>query len=171
MIALITMAMSSALATAGDGPKPVRSLLEIRQAGVVMQKWDISCGAAALATVLTYAFEDPVSEAAIAKAMLRRAAPERVQQRGGFSFLDLKGFAEQRGYGARAYRGLTIDHLRRLRVPIVPILTHGYSHFVVVLGIEGDRVHLADPAFGNRRMPFRKFERAWLGGLGFVLVR
>jgi predicted double-glycine peptidase len=33
---------------------PVRSLLEMRQQNVVVQQWDTSCGAAALATLLRY---------------------------------------------------------------------------------------------------------------------
>ena len=153
-----------------DQHKSVTSLLELRQANVVMQKWDISCGAAALATVFTYSLAHPVSEETIARAMLRQQKPERVRQRGGFSLLDLKRFAEERGYRARAYRGLTVDHLRKLKSPIVPIQTHGYSHFVVVRSIGVDRIEVADPAFGNRRLPVAKFERAWLGGMGFIVV-
>jgi hypothetical protein len=41
---------------------PVRSLQEVRQDGVIIQKWDTSCGAAALATVLTYSLQYPVTE-------------------------------------------------------------------------------------------------------------
>ena len=154
---------------AAEPRRPVTTLLEIRQANVVMQKWDISCGAAALATVLTYSLSHPVSEETIARAMLREQRPERVQERGGFSLLDLKRFAEQRGFRARAYRGLTTEHLQKFQAPIVPIDTHGYSHFVVVRHIDRDSVQLADPAFGNRRVPLEKFRRAWLGGIGFVI--
>lgn len=170
VFAAVVVITSTTVVAFAAARKPVTSLLELRQANVVMQNWDISCGAAALATVLTYSLDHPVSEETIARAMLRHQAPERVQQRGGFSLLDLKRFAEQRGYRARAYRGLTMEHLRTLKSPIVPIQTHGYSHFVVVRGIDGDRVHIADPAFGNRRLPAAKFERAWLGGMGFIVV-
>jgi uncharacterized protein len=164
------VAFGSPAEARAEAHKTVTSLLELRQANVVMQKWDISCGAAALATVLTYSLDHPVSEETIARSMLRQQSPERVRERGGFSLLDLKRFAEHRGYRGRAYRGLTVDHLRKLKSPIVPIQTHGYSHFVVVRGIDGDRVQLADPAFGNRRLPVAKFERVWLGGMGFIVV-
>src|SRR5689334_17325472 len=80
--------------------QPVQSLLEVRQQGVVMQHWDTSCGAAALATVLTYGLRDPVSEKTAALGMLRRTDPLRVKVRGGFSLLDMKRFAESRGYTA-----------------------------------------------------------------------
>jgi predicted double-glycine peptidase len=51
------------------------SLKEIREAGVVIQKWDTSCGAAAMATVLTYHFNDPVSEREVANGLLRQPSP------------------------------------------------------------------------------------------------
>jgi uncharacterized protein len=146
-------------------------LLEIRQDRVIVQKWDVSCGAAALATVLTYGFEDPVSERLVAGGMLRHTAAERVNRRGGFSFLDLKRFAESRGYVARGYRGLGTGDLARLRNAIVPIRTKGYDHFVVVRGVRGDRVDIADPAFGNRTMKLSSFRDAWIAGIGFVVTR
>src|SRR5438128_5993061 len=76
---------------------PVRSLLEIRQDGVVVQKWETSCAAAALATVLTYSQNDPVSEKAVAMGMLRTTDPIKVKVRRGFSLLDMKHFVETRG--------------------------------------------------------------------------
>ena len=49
---------------------PVKSLLEMRQNRVVVQKWDLSCGAAALATILNYQHGDPVPERQIARALI-----------------------------------------------------------------------------------------------------
>ena len=47
--------------------RPVKSLLEMRHDNVVVQEWDLSCGAAALATILNYQYDDPVSEREIAE--------------------------------------------------------------------------------------------------------
>jgi uncharacterized protein len=63
---------------------PVRSLLEVRQEKVVVQQWDSSCGAAALATVLTHQLGQVVTEREAALGMLRHVEPERVRSRGGF---------------------------------------------------------------------------------------
>jgi hypothetical protein len=157
----------SALAVSG----PVRSLQEVRQDGVVIQKWDTSCGAAALATVLTYSLNDPVSEREVARGMLKMTEPLKVKYRGGFSLLDMKHFAELRGYQGEGYRDLTLDGLLQLKDPIVPILQHGYPHFVVVRGLDSrGRIKLADPGFGNRTMSERTFTAAWQGGIGFVVV-
>ena len=59
---------------------------------------------------------------------------------------------------------------------IVPISTYGYQHFVVFRGLLGNRVLLADPAFGNRTMLRSTFEDAWIdfddvGHVGFVVRR
>jgi len=161
-----------AIAFAGDGTaQPVRSLLEMRQEGVVIQQWDVSCGAAALATVFTYSLKEPVSESAVAQSMLRKTDPLRVKVRGGFSLLDMKRFAESRGYAAEGYRGLSLQELLALQSPIVPIDEYGNAHFVVVRGLRAGNVELADPAFGNRSMPAEAFRRAWRSGIGFVVSR
>jgi predicted double-glycine peptidase len=59
---------------------------------------------------------------------------------------------------------------------MVPIQTHGYNHFVIFRGLWGNRVLLADPAWGNRTMPVDAFEQMWLnypdfGRVGFVIIR
>src|SRR5437879_5753024 len=84
----------SSTVAAESNRKPVRSLLEIRQEGVIVQKWETSCAAAALATVLTFSHSDPVTEKAVTMGMLRTTDPIRVKVRGGFSMLDMKHFIE-----------------------------------------------------------------------------
>lgn len=150
---------------------PVKSLLELRAQSVVVQQWDTSCGAAALATVLTYTFNDPVAERQAAQAMLKQTDPLRVRVRGGFSLLDMKRFAESRGYEAAGYRGLELDQLLRMQSPIVPIDERGDPHFVVVRGARDGELDIADPAFGNRRMPIERFLKVWKDGIGFAITR
>lgn len=82
ILAILTFAASSAWA---DGSRPITSLKEIRERGIVMQKWETSCAAAAVATVLTYGFADPVSERTAAARMLEKTEPAKVRTRGGFS--------------------------------------------------------------------------------------
>ncbi len=136
----------------------------------MIQQWDISCGAAALATLLNFQHHEALTEKTIAEAMLRRTHPLTVRIKGGFSLLDLKRFAEHTGYRAQAYRQLQFDHLRALQPAIVPVNLGDYNHFVVVRGIVADSVLLADPAFGNRRVLRTDFERGW-GRIAFVVMR
>jgi uncharacterized protein len=150
--------------------KPVRSLLEIRQEGVIVQKWETSCAAAALATVLTFSHNDPVTEKAVTMGMLRTTDPIKVKVRGGFSMLDMKHFVETRSFNGIGYKNLSFEDLFTLDAPIVPIDFQGNPHFVVVRGLNGDGdVHLADPAFGNHAISAEKFKSVWKDGIAFVV--
>jgi uncharacterized protein len=163
-------AAASFAAEASDAPaRPIRSLREIRQQSVVIQRWDLSCGAAALSTVLTYDNGDPVNEALIVMSILRRADPVRVRARGGFSLLDLKRFANARGYEADGYTRVKVEQLVALAPAIVPTRIGGYNHFVVFRGVREGRVLLADPAYGNRSMSIEQFEATWQKRLAFVV--
>ena len=158
----------------------MRSFVETRQQNVVIQNWDLSCGAAALATVLNFQHGDPVSEREVAMGLMSRREylenPMLVNLRQGFSLLDLKRFVDARGYEGVGLGRLTFEHLVTRAPMIVPINTYGYQHFVVFRGTLGNRVLLADPAFGNRTMLRSAFENAWIdfaevGRVGFVVNR
>jgi predicted double-glycine peptidase len=163
--------------------QPVQSVLEIRHDRVMIQKWDLSCGAAALGTLLRYQFGEPVSEEEIARTMMSRAEyvghPELVQLHEGFSFLDLKRYVQTyRTAGLYKGEGLGQLDLNDLieRAPLmVAVNALGYNHFVVFRGVMGDRVLVADPAWGDRTMTIDKFQRMWLdygeaiGHVGFVV--
>jgi predicted double-glycine peptidase len=176
---LIALVLVSNYAAAQDF-HPVASLAEIRQRNVQIQEWDLSCGAAALATILNYQHGDPVSERDIATRLMSRVEylenPLLVRYRQGFSLLDLKRFVDARGYDGVGLGRLTFEHLVTRGPMIVPINTYGYQHFVVFRGALGNRVLLADPAFGNRTMLRSAFENAWIdfgdvGHVGFVVKR
>lgn len=167
---LAALAISAAVpATASSS---VLSLKEMREAGVVRQEWDTSCGAAALATVMTYGFDDPVSEHDVALGLLRQTEPLKVRHRGGFSLLDMKRFAETRGYRALAFSDMAFADIRHLNNPIVPLNIRGYNHYVVVKGVDSrGAVRIGDPAYGNRTLSRAAFDKAWIGGIAFVLTR
>ena len=77
--------------------------------------------------------------------------------------------ASKLGYTVKGFK-LTLEQLQRRGGPaIVPIKIRGYKHFVVYRGMVGDRVVLADPAFGNTVLPDFDFMKAWSGvGLYFT---
>jgi len=67
---------------------------------------------------------------------------------------------------------MDFDFLVELQQPvIVPVEIRGYKHFVVFKGLVGDRVVIADPAFGNYTMKFTRFLSIWTDGIGFILER
>ncbi len=158
----------------------VQSVREMRHDKVVLQEFDISCAAAALATILNYQHGERLTEREIALGLIDRQEyidqPELVRLRQGFSLLDLKRYADGRGYEGIGYGRLTMDNIRALAPIIVPINVRGYNHFVVFRGEFGGSVLCADPAYGNRTMSRDRFERVWLefpelGRVGFVVER
>ena len=150
--------------------KQVLSLKEIRNEGVVRQRWDISCGAAALSTLLTYQFKDNTPETDIVVWMLHRTDAARVRERHGFSLLDMKHFAQARGYTAEGYSDMSMEELANQKsAVIVPIRLKGFDHFVVVKGVLDGRVFLADPGFGNVTMKTDRFAKLWKNGIVFIV--
>ena len=173
--------VSTATSAAEDiSTRSVISLLEMRQNSVITQEWDLSCGAAALATILRYQYGDTVTEKEVATALMHRdeyiTNPELIQARQGFSLLDLKRYAESIGYKGIGYGQMSVEDLIEKTPILTPIDTFGYNHFVIFRGVMADRVLLADPAWGNRTMTVDDFERAWIdygsdiGRVGFVVV-
>lgn len=160
--------------------RPVKSLLEMRHRNVTVQEWDLSCGAAALTTLLKYQYGDPITEREVAIGLMKRAEyvdnPTLVQLREGFSLLDLKRFVDERGYDGIGLGKLDLMDLIERAPIMVPIRTNGYNHFVIFRGIAGNRVLLADPAWGNRTMLKYDFEKMWIdypkiGHVGFVVAK
>ena len=159
--------------------KPVVSILEKRHHNVILQQWELSCAAAALATVLRYQHGLPVTERLVALGMVRRkeylANPDLLRIRQGFSLLDLKRYVDNLGFEGRGLGQLTFTDLLDHAPIIVPVVTRGYPHFVVFRGATDNAVLIADPAFGNVTMPIYKFEDAWIkykdiNHVGFVVT-
>jgi uncharacterized protein len=157
----------------------LRSWKEMRDQNVVLQRFDYSCGAGALATLMQYYFGDNASEEEILVGILGPMSEEEVRDReaNGLSLLDLKSYAERRGYQAVGVR-LNYASLPELKGPVlIHLEREGYRHFAVLKGVRGDRIYLADPSLGNTRLSVDRFAKEWsgialvLGKRGFGLPR
>ena len=147
------------------GTDVVRSWRDFREEAVVLQRFDFSCGSAALATLMRYYFGDNVSEEAILVGILgsMSAAEVRDRETNGLSLLDLRNYAERAGYQAVGVR-LTLSSLPQLAGPVIVHLEGGgYQHFAVLKGVRGDRIYLADPSRGNVRLSAARFASEWSG--------
>jgi predicted double-glycine peptidase len=140
----------------------VKSWWEIPFRTVVRQRYDFSCGSAAVATLLTYHYERPTSENMSFVAMWK-AGDQASIRKSGFSMLDMKNYLQGLGYRAGGFR-LDLQQLAALNQPVIALLNlKGYKHFVVIKGVEGDEVLLGDPALGLRKMELKEFGSAWNG--------
>ncbi|MDM8558055.1 C39 family peptidase [Thiotrichales bacterium HSG14] len=145
--------------------KPLKTWKELREQNIVMQKLDYSCGAAALATLMRYYFQEDIVEKEVLEDITNHLDKKAMKQRReeGFSLLDLKQFAERRGYQAVGVK-LKFSALPKLRGPVLVYLdTREYKHFAILRGAKNDRVFIADPERGNLRMSAYEFSKEWAG--------
>ena len=153
--------------TPGDG---FQSWVERRDAGVVKQRLDYSCGIAALATLLRLQSIASPSEAQLIDrfaAQFDSTDTAAIQRRlqAGYSLADLSALAATYGAKPIALR-LTAAQLRGIKIPIIARLQlQSGAHFTVLsepVGSSASVVSLADPSWGNRRMLIHQFLDLWL---------
>lgn len=151
--------------------KNVKNWKEMREENILMQKFDFSCGAGSLATLMKYCFGDNVAEEALIKdifAFLPEDAKNN-RKKNGLSLFDLKQAAERRGYYAYGV-SLKPDSLLKIDRPVLVYLeTEEFKHFSVFCGTKEDRIFLADPSLGNIRITAERFLKEWKGCLALVL--
>ena len=147
----------------------VETMQEVRYRNLIRQHTDYSCGAAALATILRYAYHLDADERTVIEGMMGVADPGVVAQR-GFSLLDIKRYVESLGMRGRGYR-VDESRLRTLRVPgLVLMDVNGFRHFVVLKQVSGEMVEIGDPILGNRVVPLPEFLAAWPSRAVFVVI-
>ncbi|TCP33631.1 C39 family peptidase [Sphingomonas sp. BK235] len=152
----------------GDYSVPVRSMAERRFDGIVRQRFDFSCGSAALATLLRFHYDFDVREDLAFRGMWLRGDQQQIR-RLGFSLLDMKRWLASRGLRADGYK-VPLEKVRQTGVPGIALISvRNYRHFVVVKGVSASEVLLGDPSSGVSVMPRAAFERVW-NGIYFVLA-
>ena len=172
LLLIATEAMAATVeVTPGGGSRmllQVWSMRELKVRSVILQKYDYSCGSAAVATLLTYHYDHPLTEETAFRTMFDHGNQEKIQKE-GFSFLDMKRFLEAQGYPADGFQ-VSLDEVMTAGIPaIVLMVDKGYHHFVVVKGMRGDKVLLGDPAVGLRVVPREQFEASWPSRVVFVI--
>jgi predicted double-glycine peptidase len=168
LLALDAQAAELAGMDGGRYTLQVVSLKAARFQTTVHQQYDFSCGSAALATLLSYHYDHPVSEAEVFQSMFALGDQQKIR-REGFSLLDMKRYLASQGFAADGFEQ-PLEKLAAAGYPAIVLLSErGYHHFVVVKGVQGGRVLLGDPASGTRAMRRSDFEAAWLGRLLFVI--
>jgi predicted double-glycine peptidase len=146
--------------------KPVS---EFKYQNLVRQRFDYSCGSAALTTVLNHYLGRQFGERQIMEGLLRYGETEKIVERRGFSLLDMKRLATALGHPSGGFRA-EFEDLEELDHPaIVPIAYGGFKHFVVVKAYKDGHVYVADPALGNISFAAAKFKEVWQPNVLFIV--
>jgi predicted double-glycine peptidase len=157
---------------AGAGPiqefaVPLSSVQARKFTGVIHQRYDFSCGSAALATLLRYHYGYAVDEEKAFRGMWDRGDRAQIRKL-GFSLLDMKRWLAAEGLGADGYK-VSLDQISRTGIAgLALVKVHNYRHFVVVKGLRGNEVLVGDPSTGLATMSRPAFEAIW-NGIFFVI--
>ncbi|MDN5869181.1 MAG: C39 family peptidase [Nitrococcus sp.] len=164
-ILLTATAQAANLGIPGFGHSFFMSATSLKQAKwetTIHQQYDFSCGSAAVATLLTYHYAMPTTEAEVFRAMFQHGNQQKIRSQ-GFSMLDMKRYLDSRGLHSGGFR-LTLDGLKKIGVPAIALVsTKGYRHFIVIKGVTATEVVVGDPAAGTTVVPRSLFEQIWNG--------
>jgi uncharacterized protein len=148
----------------------VKPLSVFKDEGIVKQKYDYSCGSAALATLLNSYLHENLSEHQVIQGLMQYGDSKQIEEKRAFSLLDMKRFTSALGYKGAGYTA-EIEDLKALKTPaILPIEIFGYKHFVVYRGIYKDHVFFADPFMGNISFPIGQFRKMWYQNIVFIVT-
>lgn len=136
---------------------------------LVRQRYDYSCGSAALTTVLNHYLGRQFGERQIMEGLLRFGETDKIVERRGFSLLDMKRLASALGHPSGGFRAEFKDLPELDHPAIAPIAYGGFKHFVVIKKYEDGHVFVADPALGNISFTAKKFKEVWDPNVLFIV--
>ncbi len=146
----------------GDFSVGVMTWWDIPFRSVIRQRFDFSCGSAAVATLLTYHYDRPTTEYAPFRAMWDLGDKPTIRKV-GFSMLDMRNYLQSLGYRAEGFK-LKPDQLIELKRPVIVLLDiNGFKHFVVVKGQTKDQILVGDSVLGLNKYSNQDFQKYWNG--------
>ncbi len=136
-----------------SGSLSIKSWKTLRDGKVVKQRFDYSCGAASLATILNEFYGQSLSELELVNAI------DNGNRRASFS--DMKNTLGEFGFRAQGF-ATTYEQLAKLKIPVVVYLKYRRDdHFSVLRGVDDHTVWLADSSLGNRTFSKHQFMDMW----------
>ncbi|HSQ20235.1 MAG TPA: peptidase domain-containing ABC transporter, partial [Blastocatellia bacterium] len=139
-----------------EAPPPEAPVYQPRRARrypALLQLSETDCGAACLSMILRY-YGKHVS--------INRLRDLTNTSREGSSLYSIAEAAETLGFHTRGIRA-SFEHLEKVELPAI-VHWEGF-HYIVLYEVTPNRVVVADPAIGLRKLSREEFEKAWTGYL------
>src|SRR5580698_11352604 len=142
---------SSAEVSRKDGRRLPFRRRRAKRTPVILQMEAVECGAASLAIVLAhYGAWIPLEQLRVACGV----------SRDGSKASNIVKAARGLGLAAKGFRK---DPSTLHELPMPCIIHWNFNHFVVLEGIDGDRVSINDPAMGRRQLDMVELDLAFTG--------
>jgi len=162
----------------GDELKTIEPPTDISNHQIITFKDDLSCGSAALATILKFSFDLDVNEQNVIKGLVKYGDKETIEKKDAFSFYDMKYFLAAIGYTGTGYiiegtispkqfREDDFDSIRNRA--IIPIVIDGYAHLTVYRSFDNQLVYLGSPLYGNICMSFDDLRKVIIKNSIFII--
>lgn len=166
LFAVVALAVWSGVFPVAAGTvKPVVNWKDAKYIDIIRQRYDFSCGAASLATLINGYFGRQFTEQQVLSVARARysVAEWRVKQKEGLSVEDLAFIAGKLGFASEA-AAIGVSGLLQIKGPVlIHVNTGNYLHFTVFRGVKDGSVLLADPVIGNVRYTPARFKREFSG--------
>lgn len=131
-----------------------------------MKNGQIRTGPAALATILSYTYNENVDESIVADVLRQHGDREKYEKKKGFTLLDMKRYLKAIGYTGTGYRSeetvsyqkFQADNFEQFaNTALFVVDIGGHRHVVVFRGYDEELVYLGDPKRGNICLSFDDF--------------
>lgn len=136
---------------------------------ITKQKYDYSCGSAALTTILNLLFDLSLNEAEVIDGLIIHGETEKIKHGRRFSLLDMKRYLATLDIEGAGYKA-TINDMAEIPYPaVISINIEKFKHFVVLMGYTDGHVIIADPAFGHMTKTISEFDKIWANKVFFSI--
>lgn len=149
--------------------RPIDNFRAMKFRNIVKQQLEFSCGAASLATILTYYWGRPTQEAEILDLVEPRypGALRQELKNDGMSADDIAYAASRLKFQAVPV-AVALEQLKNLKAPVIIHTKRGkLEHFSVLKYVDNGRYFLADSIVGNRILNEKEFNAQYSG---FIIV-
>lgn len=162
IIGWVAEANGDAGAVRGGGARDdIESLQALRYRDVLGQQDWYTCGAAAVATWLTFFLGRPVTEGDVLEVASEAMAGANREVGDGLTLLSLKEALASFGVDAVGYRVSTqslFSYFESGGLPLLMHVTRPELHYVLAVAMIDDQILLADPSYGRRSLSLRELE-------------